>query len=193
MKKSEKTILKIIEKTKELFNEKGYSAVSMKDICEKCEMSRGGLYRYFSSPKEIFLAMMDRSLKDSQTLVNKLIHDKIAPHKIFLGYLKQEKEKIFSPDRGIYFAMHEFAFVDPGEQFYFKMRLAKSIGILGKILEYGQQEGEFKEFDVEVTVTHILYFVDNLKTSSTVFDPSEEVIDKQFDLIKDMVIRREKL
>ena len=108
-----------------------------------------------------------------------------------MGYLKQEKEKIFRADRGIYFAMHEFAFLDSEVRIYFKKRLEKSIKILSRVLINGQKEGVFKEFDVEVMLTHIFYFIDNLKTSSTVFEPSEELIDKQFDLIKEMIMRRE--
>ena len=33
----------IIEKAREVFQEKGYMAVTMKDIVEACDISRGGL------------------------------------------------------------------------------------------------------------------------------------------------------
>ena len=43
---SEKSVQKrnyIIEKAREVFSQKGYLTVTMKDIVEACEISRGGL------------------------------------------------------------------------------------------------------------------------------------------------------
>ena len=38
----------ILEKAREVFVEKGFRSVTMKDIVDACEISRGGLYLYFS-------------------------------------------------------------------------------------------------------------------------------------------------
>ena len=43
----------IVETAREVFIEKGYKNVTMKDIVEACEISRGGLYLYFSSTNEV--------------------------------------------------------------------------------------------------------------------------------------------
>ena len=48
----------IIEKARQVFMEKGYRSVTMKDIIEACEISRGGLYLYFPSTEEIFLEVL---------------------------------------------------------------------------------------------------------------------------------------
>lgn len=39
----------ILKKSKEMFMEKGYQAVTMTDIVEICEISRGGLYRDYKN------------------------------------------------------------------------------------------------------------------------------------------------
>ena len=39
----------IVEKAKSVFGKNGYRAVTMKDIVDVCEISRGGLYLYFAS------------------------------------------------------------------------------------------------------------------------------------------------
>ena len=39
----------ILETARKVFAEKGYKNVTMKDIVEACEISRGGLYLYFDS------------------------------------------------------------------------------------------------------------------------------------------------
>ena len=46
----------ILEKAKEVFVEKGFRNVTMKDIVDACEISRGGLYLYFYRKRRFFAA-----------------------------------------------------------------------------------------------------------------------------------------
>ena len=49
---SDKSVQKkkhILDTARKVFQEKGYKQVTMKDIVDACEISRGGLYLYFSS------------------------------------------------------------------------------------------------------------------------------------------------
>ena len=45
-------------KTISLFVKKGFLRVTMKDIVEACDISRGGLYLYFESTGQIFLEVI---------------------------------------------------------------------------------------------------------------------------------------
>lgn len=42
-----------------LFAEKGFKQVTMKDICEAAQLSRGGLYCHYESTRQIFQEIMD--------------------------------------------------------------------------------------------------------------------------------------
>ncbi|MFC7441737.1 TetR/AcrR family transcriptional regulator [Laceyella putida] len=55
MRKGEKTRTHIIMKSAELFNQKGYAGTTMQDIIEATGLTKGGLYRSFSSKDEIAL------------------------------------------------------------------------------------------------------------------------------------------
>ena len=44
----------ILETARKVFAEKGFKRVTMKDIVEACDISRGGLYLYFNSTEEVF-------------------------------------------------------------------------------------------------------------------------------------------
>ncbi|MBW7456596.1 TetR/AcrR family transcriptional regulator, partial [Paenibacillus sepulcri] len=48
MRKGEQTRLRIIMKSAELFNRKGYAATTMQDIMDETGLTKGGLYRSFS-------------------------------------------------------------------------------------------------------------------------------------------------
>ena len=50
-KKGEITKQFILDKAFGLFAENGFHRVTMKDICDRTDLSRGGLYRYYSSNK----------------------------------------------------------------------------------------------------------------------------------------------
>lgn len=53
MRKGEKTRIHIIMESAELFNQNGYAGTTMQDIMEATGLTKGGLYRNFSSKDEI--------------------------------------------------------------------------------------------------------------------------------------------
>ena len=95
-KKGNKTKQKIIDEASILFAKRGYSAITMKDICESSLLSRGGLYRHFSSTKEIFIAMLDRDFNENDRAVKEAIANNISAKIIFEYYLNHEKNAVFS-------------------------------------------------------------------------------------------------
>ena len=52
----------IVEKAREVFVEKGFKKVTMKDIVEACDISRGGLYLYFENTSQIFMEVKRRMM-----------------------------------------------------------------------------------------------------------------------------------
>jgi Transcriptional regulator len=55
----EVTKKRIIDKAKHLFIRKGYGAVSMNEVCEAAEVSKGSLYHHFKSKDELFLQVIE--------------------------------------------------------------------------------------------------------------------------------------
>ncbi|MEK8132825.1 TetR/AcrR family transcriptional regulator [Paenibacillus filicis] len=56
MRKGEQTKLLIIQKSAELFNQKGYVGTTMQDIIDATGLTKGGVYRGFSNKDEIAMA-----------------------------------------------------------------------------------------------------------------------------------------
>ncbi len=57
--KGDKTRQIIREKAYQLFAQKGFKEVTMKDICASTGLSRGGLYRHYESTEQIFLEIVN--------------------------------------------------------------------------------------------------------------------------------------
>ena len=85
----------ILEKAREVFAEKGFKNVTMKDIVEACDISRGGLYLYFSSTEEIFLAVLSEEVEedDDEAITKALNNDATAGDMLAL-FLKEQKKEI---------------------------------------------------------------------------------------------------
>ncbi|WP_340620588.1 TetR/AcrR family transcriptional regulator [Xenorhabdus siamensis] len=60
--KAQKNHQYILEQAYKVFIKKGYSQVTMTDIITECGISRGGVYRYLRSTKDIFIALVRQKL-----------------------------------------------------------------------------------------------------------------------------------
>nr|UWI50607.1 TetR/AcrR family transcriptional regulator [Clostridioides difficile] len=178
----------IIDTSIKLFSEKGYSNVTMKDICEACNLSRGGLYRHFNSTKEIFIDMLNSHKDNSQNLLDKSIKENISARQMLEFFLNQQKSEIQSEYSGLDFAIHEFAFVEKDQHDYMNKRYNSAITMLVKLIDSGQSKGEFKKCNSRILATHIMFLFDSMKTSAHILVLTDEDIDNQINLIKDMVI-----
>ena len=56
----------ILKKAREVFAEKGFKDVTMKDVVDACDISRGGLYLYFASTQELFLAVLREEIDEDE-------------------------------------------------------------------------------------------------------------------------------
>ena len=60
--RAEETRIALLREAEELFASRGYDSVSVEEICEKAEVSKGGFYYHFSSKEALFLELLDRWL-----------------------------------------------------------------------------------------------------------------------------------
>ncbi len=90
--KSEEKRQFILKQAREVFAKKGYRAVTMKDIVDACGISRGGLYLYFKSTKEIFLALLKQEEEKAQNRFAEAVRDRTSSAEILVWYLSQQVE-----------------------------------------------------------------------------------------------------
>lgn len=187
--KGDKTRKAIIDKSKTLFSQKGYIAVTMKDVCDVCDLSRGGLYRYFSSTKEIFLEILNDDKEGMQYQLEQSIENNAPADFLFEYFLKLHKEMIQHDSNGMALAIHEFSFVEKDQRKYMNDRFHIAIGLLMQLLDYGKEQGVFKDFDTGVMATHIIFLLDSIETSASTLNISEIMIDNQLNFLKNLVVK----
>lgn len=98
----------ILERAEQVFSKKGFSAVTMKDIIDACNISRGGIYLYFNSTDEIFMEVIK---SHHQTCMQKTKHniDDVKDFQTVVNaYFENLKQEMINVKGSLKLAMIEF-------------------------------------------------------------------------------------
>lgn len=182
---SEKTDSKkqlIIDKATEVFAAKGFKAVTMKDIVDACDISRGGLYLYYASTEEVFKDVIEAeenraySNNDfSHMLANSAATD------LLLWFLKEQKKEILKRRNSLIVAKYEYAFMNKanGNSKEATKSFETYVAILANIIERGNASGEFACIDPVSMACNMSYVIEGMKACSATFGLSEKKVDSE--------------
>ena len=180
--KSEQKREYILKKAREVFAKKGFRDVTMKDIVDACEISRGGLYLYFGSTEEIFKEILAQDLEnDGEELTGGLSQDATMAELLML-FLKEQKKIILRKKQDISIATYEFLFANKEEKKTAKMirgQFETGIMVLNKILEEGVSREEFYCENTQAEATNIMYVLEGMKICAKTFGLSEGKVDQE--------------
>ena len=170
----------IIEKARTVFAEKGFKNVTMKDIVDACEISRGGLYLYFSSTDELFLSVLSDDSDDEDTVLASVSGSAAAGDMLAL-FLKEQKKDILRRKNNLtiatyeYFSMHKVS----GNDNPLKVQFDTAVRIIEKLIENGVSTDEFYCENPLGCARNLMYVVEGLKVASGTIGVSEEAIDRE--------------
>ena len=152
---------------------KGYDQARMDDIVEKAQLSKGAIYWYYKSKKDIYLSLIDYWFNEYSAGVLKSLEDKDSSSeqlKSLFEYFVDQFDK--NPDT--FKIMVEF-WRTSGLDVDFNNKLQE---IYSQFLEYiidiiknGIDSGEFKEVDPRITALSILINIEGIHWF-TLFDKS---------------------
>lgn len=181
---SEKTDSKkklIIEKATEVFAAKGYKAVTMKDIVEACGISRGGLYLYYASTKDIFADVVAAMDEDNEAPFDSNNILEAAAADLLLWFVKEQKQEILRKKNSLLCAKYEYAFFckENGDSKDAKNSFETAVAVLDNILKRGNDSGEFSCDDTMATARSLMYVIEGMKACSATFGISEKKVDNE--------------
>ena len=181
---SEKTDKKrqlILDSAAKVFSDKGYKAVTMKDIVEASDISRGGLYLYFSCVEDIFLAVLDMREKAADEEISGKELANATGGEILLWFLKTQKKEILKRKDSLMLAKYEYAFscADKKQTSFLKKEMDKAVLVLQNILERGTEGGEFACFDPKNEAKDMMYAIEGMKVVSLTTGISEKKVDSE--------------
>ena len=180
----------ILVQAKKVFIEKGYAAVTMQDIIDKCDISRGGIYLYFSSVEEIYKEVIYiHNCEKLEQSRNYICEDK-SFNEILDDYLYRQKQRILNMHDSLLMSMYEFRFAhkDNLNTDFFRQQFDNVKEIILEILQYGVEKGELYCEDVAETASHVVFFIEGLSMLGTAFAITEFEIDTQLYLLKNIIL-----
>ncbi len=183
----------IVETAKKVFMEKGYKQVTMKDIVEACEISRGGLYLYFESTAEIFEEILRMEAEEKDDVFAGQVTKETPVTDILLMFLKEQKKELLRRKNNLTTATYEFYFENNKKkemrEAYPRKRFDQAVEILSRLIEEGIENGEFYEVEAVDVARHIMFVVEGMKISSQTMGIAEEMVDQEFAyLVQNLVI-----
>lgn len=172
----------IIEKATEVFSNKGYKNVTMKDIVDACEISRGGLYLYYSSTEELFLDVVRTAQeKESNGKDMSKMLDESSVSELVVWFIKEQKKEILRRGNSLVVAQFEYAFACREQDKVSELgnEFDTAIKVLQTLIERGVETGEFECANAKLMATSMMYTIMGLKVAAASFPISEKKIDSE--------------
>ena len=187
--KSEKKRELILAKAEQVFIRKGFNGITMKDIIEECNISRGGLYLYYSSVDEIFMEVIKRhnQLKLEKTKID--IQGNENFEAMVDGYFQMQKERLLNMENSLLLAMFEFfiAHKHEADKDFFSGTFHSLENAILEIFNCGVKLGYLNDDCIQILAENLLYCIKGLETLAMSGGVTEELLDKQFDFCKQII------
>lgn len=171
----------IIEKAREVFSKNGYRKVTMKDIVEACDISRGGLYLYFSDTKSLFEAVLEEEEQDKDIL-DAIQKEELSPGEALLTYLDRKKRAILEKD-SLAAATVEYLFEQKASGASTNAAFSDLVKRLEKLITEGVAEEWMVCDNPAVAARNIIYVLDGLCVASQTVGITETEIDQEIEYI----------
>ncbi|WP_329886623.1 TetR/AcrR family transcriptional regulator [Pseudoramibacter faecis] len=178
----------ILERAKKVFLEKGFANVTMKDIIEACGISRGGLYLYYSSTREIFLTIFRRDAQLTADAADIAIWEEQTATDILFGVFDVYKKTMRGDGPTMAHAIYEFFMENPDERIVKQWQFDGLVETVREVLIYGIARGEFNEMDTAIWSKQIALFLEGLTLNMPLIGMKEAEIDHQLELLVSPII-----
>ncbi len=147
----------ILETAKNLFIQKGYHGLSMREISDALGVSKASLYYYFKDKEELFLAIIKIYLEDMNTELNRITAEPVSCSqkiRLFMDYvLTQPAEQRAT----IRLSSQEIIHLSPDARKLFDgLYREQFVGKIQVILQTGMDAGEFRRIESDVAVWSLL-------------------------------------
>lgn len=171
----------ILDNARKVFVEKGFQSVTMKDIVEACEISRGGLYLYFESTDQILLEVLQMEADETDDVFTERIEQGDTAADILTLFLKEQKKELLRKKDNLTVAVYEYFFChkETDKENMLRKRFDAGVMVIEKLIEAGIASGEFYCEDPKGAAANIMYVLEGMKINAQTFGITEKMVDEQ--------------
>ncbi|MBL7013888.1 MAG: TetR/AcrR family transcriptional regulator [Candidatus Marinimicrobia bacterium] len=169
--------------------EKGYESSRVDDIVEKAGLSKGAIYWYYKSKKEIYLDLVNFWVLRYSAVLNHIVEEKAPPAQqlqdLFQYFIDQ-----FESNPEPFKVLAEFwSMVGKDEQFKEKLQTVYSNfqQLVETIIANGVTGGDFKKVDIKITALSIMVNIESI-IWFTLFDAHGVTAREYIETIKEFIL-----
>jgi len=162
--KEESRKKQILDAALEVVVEKGYSDSRMDDIVKASGLSKGAIYWYYKSKKEVFLSLINHWVNKFGVTLNHIVEEDLPAsdqlHELFAFFLD-----VFEKNPDVLKAELEFwAMASRDTDFNRKIQAVyhELLELIEAIVAKGVESGEFKNVDVNVAALSIMINIEGI-------------------------------
>ena len=174
-----------------LFAEKGFKQVTMKDICEAAQLSRGGLYCHYESTRQIFQEIIDDMTSQQDNEFDLKIRQNQPAVMILDDILSRYEKEMLDSQSSLSVAIYEyFSICDIASQnntLYEQYLL--SANTWKKLLQYGIDRQEFNEVDISAVFDLIVFSYQGVRMYSKLMPVDKEIPSRIIKEIRKILVR----
>lgn len=189
--KGDKTKELICSEAYKLFAEKGFKEVTMKDICEKTGLSRGGLYRHYSSTEEIFSHIINSLMQTQENEVLNKIESLVPAKQILLELLNRYQIEMLDSSNCLTLAIYEFfsTLQRKGNESLLYEQYLLSKKTWESLIVYGIKTKEFNEVNAEAIIDIIIFSYQGVRLYSNLMLISPQIPENILYIIKNILLK----
>ena len=179
----------ILESARLVFCRRGYLHVTMQDIIDECNISRGGIYLYFNSVDEIFQAVVSNRNKAKFHAVRKSVEDN-EPFAAVLGsFFALQKDRLLHMENSLLRAMYEYTFsrAEGATQAFRNEQLTNLRQSILSILKLGIAQHAIRVDNIATLADHFIVLIEGLGVMALVGVLTDRIIDEQFAILHGMI------
>ena len=171
----------ILDTARKVFAEKGFKNVTMKDIVEACEISRGGLYLYFDSTEQILMEVLQMEADETDDVFTQTITQEDTAADILTLFLKEQKKELLQKKDNLTVAVYEYFFAHKStdKNNMLRRQFDAGVRVIEKLIEAGIASGEFYCEDPKGAAANIMYVLEGMKIDAQTFGITEKMVDAQ--------------
>lgn len=182
---SQRTIEAILSVSSKLFLEKGFDRISVQDIANKANISKGAIYHHFSSKEEIINAVLDSQVKDVEDKLKLWFNEAdgfTARDKLIYALKKniEEHEKYSANE------IKTFAENSKSAEYivaYMKICVETGAALLAEVIETGNVDGSLNtQFPKECA--EMFLFLINIWCDPFIFKSNIDSISKKLEFLR---------
>ncbi len=189
-KRGEETRQLIKKSACSLFAGKGFKQVTMKDICEAANLSRGGLYCHYGSTREIFREIINDFMIQQGDSFSEKIEHQLSAKEILNEVLEKYKNEMLDSQSSLSLALYEYFSIDNTEtRNELCAQYTASFNAWQTLLEYGIKNGEFHHVDIKSVFDLIIFSYQGVRMYSKIMPIDEDIPQRIIDQIKKIIVK----